>query len=83
MLPLRKFTESEAQVREMAEDLILEPFRASAQAQSWSRISWPASSPAATRTFSRYGIVRQIATDGDPHDMLAHSKMRVLSSELS
>jgi hypothetical protein len=75
MLPLRKFTESEAQVREMAEDLILEPFPASAQAQSWSRISWPASLPAATRTFFPDTESRaQIATGGDSHDMLAHSK---------
>jgi hypothetical protein len=64
MLPLRKFTESEAQVREMAEDVILEPFPASAQAQSWSRISWQASSPAGTRTLFPDSESRSLITTG-------------------
>jgi hypothetical protein len=74
MLPLRKFTESEAQVREMAEDVILEPFRVSAQAQSWSRISLASFFTSGDKNAFPDSESRSlIATGGDPHDMLAHS----------
>jgi hypothetical protein len=71
MLPLRKFTESEAQAREMAEDLShFEPRRKHSRGyalvgqllhQRTTRMFFP-------DTESR----AQIATGGDPHDMLAH-----------